>query len=373
MAGKGKSLGLLISKDPRWVAGYNYCLNILKSLSFLSSDKMPRITILHLGERPDLGNLSCLNLEYENISGGNMFGDHPRMALVSRRKFKHKVDVLYPAYYPMPFFSGQAVYWIPDLQHEHHPQLFNRVQLLGRRAIIKAISSTRSIVVFSSDSAKKDFCRLYPKNKNNLKVLHFRAVLEPAEYEAKIAEIVQIKGKYSIKENYFICSNQLWKHKDHLTVLQSVKILKERGISVSVVFTGNLEDYRVKGYYNTLIEYVDKNNIKDAVKFLGMISRHEQLVLMKEAFAVVQPSLFEGWNTSIEEAKFLRKPVIASDIDVHREQQDENCYLFRAGDQIELANLMESFVHSKPSYKKKDYDKLIRDFAEEFIKIIEEA
>ena len=44
------------------------------------------------------------------------------------------------------------------------------------------------------------------------------------------------------------------------------------------------------------------------------------LTLMRSASGVLNPSLFEGWSTTVEEAKLLGKRLILSDIPVHREQ-----------------------------------------------------
>ena len=41
---------------------------------------------------------------------------------------------------------------------------------------------------------------------------------------------------------------------------------------------------------------------------------------MRHSLALINPSYFEGWSTSVEEAKSLGKRVILSDIPVHREQ-----------------------------------------------------
>ena len=49
-------------------------------------------------------------------------------------------------------------------------------------------------------------------------------------------------------------------------------------------------------------------------------ARAEQLLLMKYAQAVIQPSLFEGWSTVIEDAISLQVPVIASNLPVNIEQ-----------------------------------------------------
>jgi len=48
---------------------------------------------------------------------------------------------------------------------------------------------------------------------------------------------------------------------------------------------------------------------------------------MQAAAAVVNPSLFEGWSTSVEEAKSLAVPMVLSDLRVHREQTDD-CGVF---------------------------------------------
>ena len=41
---------------------------------------------------------------------------------------------------------------------------------------------------------------------------------------------------------------------------------------------------------------------------------------MRKAMAVIQPSLFEGWSTVVEDARALGKPMILSDFPVQIEQ-----------------------------------------------------
>jgi len=44
----------------------------------------------------------------------------------------------------------------------------------------------------------------------------------------------------------------------------------------------------------------------------------------------VQPSLFEGWSTVVEDARALGKPIVLSDIPVHLEQQIPGAHVFSA-------------------------------------------
>jgi glycosyltransferase involved in cell wall biosynthesis len=53
---------------------------------------------------------------------------------------------------------------------------------------------------------------------------------------------------------------------------------------------------------------------------LGVVPAHDLAALTRYSSAIIDPSLFEGWSTTVEEAKSLGKHVVLSDIPVHREQ-----------------------------------------------------
>ncbi len=60
-------------------------------------------------------------------------------------------------------------------------------------------------------------------------------------------------------------------------------------------------------------------------------------MLMRGASAIVQPSLFEGWSTVLEDALAPAKPVIASDFPVHIEQDLAQAIYFRRSDSSDCA------------------------------------
>ena len=64
---------------------------------------------------------------------------------------------------------------------------------------------------------------------------------------------------------------------------------------------------------------------------LGLVSYADLIGLMRYLTALINPSLFEGWSTTVEEAKSLGKTIILSDIPVHREQAPENGRFFDPG------------------------------------------
>lgn len=111
-----------------------------------------------------------------------------------------------------------------------------------------------------------------------------------------------------------------------------------------------------------VIEY----KLEKEILFLGFIDRKDQLVLMKNAQAVIQPSLFEGWNTVVEDAKALNQTLIVSNITVHKEQLENNAYYFAPDDYNELALKMVEVINN-PNHKLSydlDYSENIKKFAQ---------
>jgi glycosyltransferase involved in cell wall biosynthesis len=63
---------------------------------------------------------------------------------------------------------------------------------------------------------------------------------------------------------------------------------------------------------------------------------------MRYAVAFINPSLFEGWSTSVEESKSMGKRILLSDIPVHREQAPELGIYFNPEDAEDLALQMRN-------------------------------
>jgi glycosyltransferase involved in cell wall biosynthesis len=77
---------------------------------------------------------------------------------------------------------------------------------------------------------------------------------------------------------------------------------------------------------------------------MGAIPYEDMLGLMYHSIAVINPSLFEGWSTTVEESKSLGKKVLLSDIDVHLEQSPKRALFFNPNDSDELADLMHKSI-----------------------------
>jgi glycosyltransferase involved in cell wall biosynthesis len=180
-----------------------------------------------------------------------------------------------------------------------------------------------------------------------------------------------VRKKFDLEGDYFICSNQFWAHKNHLTVLKALKKMIQSRKGVSVIFTGKPYDNRNPDYYPSLVSWIKDQGLEGSARFIGFIERKEQLTLMKNSLAVIQPSLFEGWSTVVEDAKALGVPILVSDIPVHREQlPDGYPFFFRAEDDNSLAGLMARFPLGITFSYDLDYSESIRAFGANFQRIV---
>ena len=162
--------------------------------------------------------------------------------------------------------------------------------------------------------------------------------------------------------------NQFWPHKNHIRVLEAISQLKSKELPFQIVFTGNTSSYRNENIFKDLKNFIEKNQLIDDLIITGFIDRDEQIALIKNSIAVVQPSYFEGWSTVIEDAKALNKYVIASNINVNIEQINKDCTFFNPDNADELSKILAQFdIKYKDNNRK--YNEDIQQFSEKLIKL----
>ena len=88
---------------------------------------------------------------------------------------------------------------------------------------------------------------------------------------------------------------------------------------------------------------------------------------MKKSYAIVQPSLFEGWSTVVEDAKCLNKFIFLSNLNVHLEQNPRNVSYFDPRDESDLVDKLLNVI---PTAFEQNYQNNVRDFGNAFIDII---
>lgn len=164
-----------------------------------------------------------------------------------------------------------------------------------------------------------------------------------------------------------MCSNQFWQHKNHRTILEAIRLLKDKNLSFQVIFTGKNFDHRNPEYFEGLQKFITTYQLERWTNFVGFIDRKVQLCLGQNAISYIQPSFFEGWSTTVEDAKYLNQYVLLSDIPVHREQLNYNVSFFNPVNPEELADKMEEGVRKGFMKHKADYLENIISYGNDII------
>ena len=89
--------------------------------------------------------------------------------------------------------------------------------------------------------------------------------------------------------------------------------------------------------------------MRDRFIVLGWVPHGHTFDLIRQSVAVLQPSLFEGWSTTVEETKSIGKAIVMSDIPIHREQSPAGAIYFDPNDAASLAEgLIQVFDTCSP-------------------------
>jgi glycosyltransferase involved in cell wall biosynthesis len=243
-------------------------------------------------------------------------------------------------------FGIPTLSWIPDFQHIHFPNYFSEEDLSNRNHMIRNLVKNSTMVILSSQDAKRDFEEFTPDQSSKAQVLSFVSQLPKEVYQE---DPVKICNQYHLPDRFIYLPNQFWLHKNHELVLNALELVYDNHPEIHIVCTGNTNEYRNRSYFSQLMTKIALKGIRERMIILGLLPYRDIFQLMRQSLAVLQPSLFEGWSTIVEEVKSLGKTILLSDIPVHREQNPERPVYFDPQDPVALAScLVETYQTCLP-------------------------
>ncbi|EOZ9389286.1 glycosyltransferase [Enterobacter cancerogenus] len=323
----------ILFNEKHWMGGINYFRNLITAFSLIEQNDIELILFCEKGDvfkTDDLKNVrqvvipTLLSRKLSNRILNKLYGVN--LSLLKAMRAEH-VDIL--SHSPVnPTLDFKTLWWKPDFQEKHYPEFFTSKDISLRDMAVRT-NAKKGQLLFSSHDAYNDFITFYGNiAQKKSHILQFVPEINLLSSDDESNKILSIREKYNIDEKYFFLPNQFWKHKNHELVINAVLKNKE---SIQVVATGALNDYR-GGEHIEFIKNLLKKDVNNKFKLLGMIDRHELNYLMKGSLAVINPSRFEGWSTTVEEAKYLGKRLILSDIPVHHEQNPQDAIYVKCDD-----------------------------------------
>lgn len=334
--------------DAGWMGGINYYRNLLHAIALIKNRKIEPVVIVGMNTNPellkDLPHFQVIRTSIldrfsfrwwiNKMMGGNYLFNR----LLKKNSIKVNSHTLHGGSTDI-----KTIGWIPDFQHRHLSHLFSSKEIEARNRQFTKIAMTCTRMILSSEDARKDFESFAPSQAGKARVLSFVSI---PSFE-KVSNLASLQKKYGIDRPYFYVPNQFWAHKNHKVIVDAVIALKTNYPDILVVSTGATQDYRNPEYFPELNKRIDETGIMQNFKVLGIVPFQDVVGLMLNAQAMINPSLFEGWSTTVEEAKSLGVPLLLSEIPVHIEQAKDTAIFFAAGDSTSLAEKIIGILERK--------------------------
>jgi len=369
-----------VSKE--WMGGLNYFKNLLYALSTLEKKELE--IFVFVGKNTD-EDIKFMFRKYATVIEDSIFDRKSlkwflhkmenktcKTNFILRNIFKkYNIEVL--SHTSITQVKGiKTINWIPDFQHVHLPNMFSKKEIKSRDSSFMNLIKNSDKIVLSSNDALKDLKVFAPAYINKADVLQFVSQPILQYFNLTKENEKKLKEKYKLEKEFFYMPNQFWKHKNHMLVFEAIKILVEKGEKITLVCTGHLKDYRNKKHIDEILDFIKTNKLEDNIKLLGLVDYEDVFGLIKFSKAVINPSLFEGWSSTVEECKSVKKEMILSDLDVHKEQYPLATF-FKKNDVHSLKSILKTYGTSNKISKIESLELRTELFANIYVDIVQEV
>jgi glycosyltransferase involved in cell wall biosynthesis len=223
-----------------------------------------------------------------------------------------------------------------DLCHRDAPE-FPEVREFAefpiREHLYRGILPSAFAVVTDSPALAAAITRRYGIDPDRLLPVPFAPAPQLAEESS--AGKAAVLAKYGLEEGYFFYPAQFWAHKNHIRVLEALRLLADDGHRRHVVFAGGDQGNR-----KHVESHVLANGLQEQVRLLGFVAGEDMRGLYEGCRAVVMPTYFGPTNIPPLEAWLLRRPLIYSSL--FKEQVGDAALCVDPDDAVALAAAMRA-------------------------------
>lgn len=252
------------------------------------------------------------------------------------------IDVLYrpfPNEDELTFPLHKQVVFIPDLQHESFPDFFDAGTLSLRRTHFARLITGGGAVATNSEHAAGTIRAHYHNAYDDV------FLMQPSSQVADIGRDLNVsdafKSKIGAYEPFFFFPANLWRHKNHATLLDAFALFKKNDPlagDYSLLLTGHPRGW----------QELAATHASEGVHHLGFVSRDELVYIYRHAKALTFLSLFEGFGMPVLEAFDNDCPVICSNTSSLPEVAGDAALLCDPTDATDIAAQMSRIVQDGP-------------------------
>lgn len=225
------------------------------------------------------------------------------------------------------FHFPKAIPWY----HRWHYHLFTKKALLKANVVAAVSQATRDDIQQQFGMPAKQEVVLLPGAA--------RKIFQPVAWEMAR----KIKEKYTGGQEYFLVAGSIHPRKNLLTLLKAFSLFKKwQKSNMKLVIAGRWA-WKTEAVTAKLSTYKYRNDLL----ITGYITELEMAELMAGAYALVYPSVWEGFGLPILEAMQSGIPVLASNLLALRETGGNAAAYFNPQDPDDLAEQMKKLYRDE--------------------------
>jgi glycosyltransferase involved in cell wall biosynthesis len=262
-----------------------------------------------------------------------------------------------------------------DFQQEYYPEFFTLRERIARNIIYRT-GLHANVIICESNYVKQDIMKFLNIDENKIKVLPSPPPFYLSKLEIKTENLLKVKKKYNLPENYIFYPAQFWYHKNHINLLRALKYIKDNyNLEIPLILVGSK-----KNNFENVMNEIQSLGLGQQIKYLGYVPDKDMPYLYKLATALVMPTLFESVSLPIWEAFYLGCPVVSSNVCALPEQVADAGLIFDPYNIEDIAekifiiwtneNLRNELINKGFERVK---DLTIENYAKEWEKILEEV
>ncbi len=207
-------------------------------------------------------------------------------------------------------------------------------------------------ILCNSNVTKNDYLKYYPKYpRQNIGVTYLGIDLE--EKECSLDNI--LPSDYKERGYLIYMGGGINRSKNSIGVLKGysrfVKLLQNKKPPYLVVAGGQFRD-KTRKELQELYYYVEEEGLGDNVLFIGFYEDKYKYSLLRNSFAFIHLSLYEGFGVSVAESLRAKTPAILHSNPVYEEIFGDVAVMVNGNDEDEIGSKMLDIYKNPEKYKK---------------------
>ncbi|MFL5809620.1 MAG: glycosyltransferase family 4 protein [Flavisolibacter sp.] len=223
---------------------------------------------------------------------------------------------------------------VHDLGFLHQPGAYkNSHQRFFRRYVSKFLNKATNVATVSEFS-RKDIMHQYKLPAEKISVVYngVNEIFQPLSFDEQAKQ----KNLYTEGKEFFIYVGAIQPRKNLVSLLKAFSVFKKRQqTNMKLILVGRLA-WKNDEFLNLLNTY----KYKADVIMTGYLEQKKVADLMASAYALVYPSLFEGFGIPVLEAMRSNTPVLTSKDSSMEEIAEDAALYFNPVDHQEIADQM---------------------------------